>query len=520
MVSIPDSTSSVVSHPSRQSYRPRSQVGCAHKVSRNEFPVFGDTGDVEILVNTGGKTNRYLLHRIILAQCSKFFLASTSNEWRKAPGYTVGCEEKTNEKEEKNYGKRWTYELDMGDGVHDVPVLVQRKLNRFSTSSEACPPPVRNKPGHTSHQSFVGSESVVSHQSLSSSSYLHREAAGLRQAYHNLFLTFYNYPPDLDSCCISRAYHQCKALLRLADLYDALPVVGPRIEHHLLRFQSALWRHIAKYPASYLYLGYFTASHSIFQEAFVHVLGRWPEIEYYVRERLPPCVTELMQDKYRDLKELVRGVEIGLWSLTLYTAEGKRVTPQNSYLDWLVMSFYREWLSEHCFTLSSLGSTQSVRNSYASKLGKASIEADSKIRTQSDCNVAVQKGELQEPSRIIHDQSSPRTSQILSFSKSQDNRVLHTILPSILLDIGRSSPSAPAYLGHEECKRFLKLSEVLYSRNNLRNFEQRLEELRALARQVVMPVMESQLNNGRHMEEYLVCIGIKSGEWPWEKKVL
>ncbi|POS85226.1 hypothetical protein EPUL_005647 [Erysiphe pulchra] len=511
MVSSPNSIISVISCPSRQSRRPRSHIGCARNLTRNEFPIFGDTGDVDILVSAGGKTNRYLLHRVILAQCSKFFLASTSDEWWEETGQIVGCEDKANRKEQQKTGKKWTYELDIGDGVHDVPVLVQRKFNRSSISSENCPPPVQNKPGRTFHQSFIRSESVVSHQSTSSSSYFCREAAGLRQTYHNLFLIFYNYPPEIDSSCISRAYHQCKALLSLADLYDALPVVGPRIEHHLLRFQAALWRHIAKYPSSYLYLGYFIESRSIFQEAFVHVLGRWPEIEYYIRERLPSCVTTLMQDKFRDLKELVRRVEINLWSLTLYTAGGMRVTPQNSYLDWLVISFFREWLAENSFIPSSLSTTKNIR---ASKVSKASIESELKTREQSCCEMIIQKDDLQTPSHKIHDQISSKTSHLLSSSNSQYIHDFHTIFPSTLLDIGRSTPSAPIYLGHEECKRFLKLNENSCTLNCLKTFELRLEELRALARQVVKPVMESQLSNGSHMEEYLVCIGVKAGEWP------
>ncbi|RKF60330.1 hypothetical protein OnM2_052023 [Erysiphe neolycopersici] len=518
MVSNPDSIISVISCSSRQSYRPCSHIGHAQNISRNEFPIFGDTGDVEILVSAGGKTNRYLLHRIILAQCSKFFLASTSDEWWKETGQIIGCEDKANEKEEQKNGKRWTYELDMGDGVHDVPVLVQRKFNRLSINSENCPPLVQNKPGRTFHQSFVQSESVVSHQSISSSSYNCREAAGLRQTYHNLFLIFYNYPPELDSHCISRAYHQCKALLSLADLYDALPVVGPRIEHHLLRFQAALWKHIAKYPSSYLYLGYFTESRSIFLEAFVHVLGRWPEIEHYIRERLPSCVTKLMQDKFRDLKELVRRVEINLWSLTLYTTGGNRVTPQNSYLEWLAVSFFREWLTENSFIPSSLSTTQSVQSNRASKLSNSSIESESKTREQSCCSMIIQKDDLQTPSHNLHNQISSRTSHLLSSFNSQYIHDLHTIIPSTLLDIGRSTPSDPIYLGHEECKRFLKLNESSYTRTSLRNFELRLEELRALARQVVKPVVESQLNNGKHMEEYLVCIGVNAGEWPWERE--
>ena len=74
--------------------------------------------------------------------------------------------------------------------------------------------------------------------------------------YDNLFRTMYQYPPVLDSVNIATAYTECKALLHLADMYDALEIVGTRVDHHLLRFGARLFKQIAKYPPSYLKLGY------------------------------------------------------------------------------------------------------------------------------------------------------------------------------------------------------------------------------------------------------------------------
>ncbi|KAG7146919.1 hypothetical protein HYQ46_013307 [Verticillium longisporum] len=82
----------------------------------------------------------------------------------------------------------------------------------------------------------------------------------LLRDYDNLFRIFYNYHPQLDGVNIADAYVQCKSLLSLADQYDALAVVGPRVDHHLLQFQSRLWKQIAKYPISYLRLGYLARS--------------------------------------------------------------------------------------------------------------------------------------------------------------------------------------------------------------------------------------------------------------------
>ena len=56
------------------------------------------------------------------------------------------------------------------------------------------------------------------------------------------------------------------------------------------------------------------------------------------------------------------------------------------------------------------------------------------------------------------------------------------------------STSSQAYLPHDELKRFLKLhptpsSEALYTRETLKRFERKMEEIKRLAREIVKPLM-------------------------------
>ncbi|KAL8959186.1 MAG: hypothetical protein Q9183_005682, partial [Haloplaca sp. 2 TL-2023] len=162
--------------------------------------------------------------------------------------------------------------------------------------------------------------------------------------YDNLFRIFYNYPPHLDPLNIAESYIQCKSLLNLADMYDALEVVGPRIDHHLLQFQSRLWKQIAKYPPSYLKLGYLARSKVIFAEALVHVVGQWPSGSSQLRNHVPDSVLDLIEDKYEELTDKKLKSEGKLFRLTLNTPRGDRVTPQNGYMDWLALSLFRQWL--------------------------------------------------------------------------------------------------------------------------------------------------------------------------------
>ncbi len=84
------------------------------------------------------------------------------------------------------------------------------------------------------------------------------------------------------------------------------------------------------------------------------------------------------------------------------------------------------------------------------------------------------------------------------------------------------SPS-PTYLGHDECKRFLKLAGELYSRDNLRRFEKRVDELKAMAREVVRPLMGSGLELdigaaggvGSMAVGYLTCTRVEDRDLPW-----
>ena len=94
--------------------------------------MFTHTGDVEIVINNGRKHMRYLLHKLILTQCSGFFEAGTSDEWATAGDVTnAGPSNGTalsripsgSRPEQK---RKWRYEMDWGSGDDDLPMLVQK----------------------------------------------------------------------------------------------------------------------------------------------------------------------------------------------------------------------------------------------------------------------------------------------------------------------------------------------------------------------------------------------------------
>lgn len=291
--------------------------------------------------------------------------------------------------------------------------------------------------------------------------------------YDNLFRIFYNYPPTLDPINIANAYVECKSLLQLGDMYDALEVIGPRVDHHLLRFQGRLWKQIAKYPPSYLKLGYMARSKAIFSEAMVHVVGQWPSGLNQLRGQTSEAVVELIEDKVDELDELKAKIEGKLFRITLTTSRGERVTPSNNWLDWMAMSLFRQWLAEN----TTPPPVPILKPSRAPSRAPSSRGGDS----------------------VAPPPPPP-------FNTGRVFRLLGT---------GGSS-----YLAHDECKRFLRLCPDHYNRENLKRFERRVDEIKERAKDAVKPLMRNflELDLGQNGGlPYLTCTRIDPQDFPWDE---
>ena len=133
----PPSVSSRSSATTRRHNRHhRSHVGGSSYQPQNEFPVFAHTGDIEIVIASERREQKYLLHRLILAQCSGFFDAGTSEEWSRgqhensgSAAATVGLASIPEATAASAQRKRWRYEIDWGNKKEDVPTLIQAVCN-------------------------------------------------------------------------------------------------------------------------------------------------------------------------------------------------------------------------------------------------------------------------------------------------------------------------------------------------------------------------------------------------------
>lgn len=512
---------------------------------QNEFPFFSQSGDVELVLACDGQEKRYLLHRFTLAQFSGFFEASTSDEWsrgqvmqngsssRPDPALSVIGEESsqvsatagpsTAHLPPPSPRRRWRYELDWENlEDDDEPILVQ-KTPEGSLFSPPPPSPQqqpRPRPQQV-HSSFFRSMAnlALSHHAPASQSSAQLAITDpdpaltnpLLRDYDNLFRIFYNFPPILNSTNIASAYSECKALLSLADMYDALHVVGPRIDHHLLRFSSRLFKQIAKYPPSYLKLGYLARSRIIFSEALTHVVGQWPAALPYIKSphhsgggyEVPQSVIDLIEDKVDELDELKQRIETKLFRLTLTTSRGERVNPVNDYLGWLAMSLWRQWLAEN--------TTPEIRG-------------------------ILKNGPSSRPGSANANQPPPPTGRPPLPGSVPQHPLPLPAAPSAL-NTGRifrliASPNPETFLPHDELKRFLKIqppgtsshSSALYTRDNLRRFERKIDEIKNVARDIVKPLTRNCLELDIRMLSdggggglgYLTCSRCEEEDLPWE----
>ncbi|KAJ5489928.1 hypothetical protein N7453_010753 [Penicillium expansum] len=506
------STASLVSRPSSRRHRSsRSHHGGSSHPSSNDFPIFTYTGDTEVVIRAGSQERRYLLHKLILSQCSGFFEASTNEDWSRqtASGSSKpeGTLSRLSEDDDLSNGstlapsdngalstrpgekRRWRYELDWENRAEDEEAILVQKQPTYApmfSGDLAALPPKMTKPSNAQTGFIRSMANLAGMQSVAHLPQTGEHAVAvdsLIRDYDNLLRIFYNHAPFINSVNIASAYTECKSLLALADMYDALPVTGPRVDHHLLGFGSRLFKQIAKYPPSYLKLGYLARSKVIFSEALIHVVGQ--------------LALSLIEDKVEDLDELKARVESKLLRLSLTTSRGERVGPSNAYLDWLAVCLFRQWLIEST--------------------------------TPPPAPILKNSGPSDGPTQPTASASHPTSTSRSTTPPDPSARIYKLI----------GSSSAQAYLPHDELKRFLKLHPTssagsLYTRETLKRFERKMDEMKRLARDIVKPLMRNFLELEMKSPDqtttatvgprenipvglpYLTCTRVEDIDLPWQ----
>ncbi|KAG5925181.1 hypothetical protein E4U61_002295 [Claviceps capensis] len=458
-------------------------------VSKDDHPISVHTGDVEITIRGAiaadgveAVSKTYLLHQDTLARCSGFFAASTSSKWSKVQSYPAsvnGLARNIGDDGDRRGGGGSDGDKDGGGSAQKCfwsytsketmkigPLPAQQEGSGRAGDSQSSSPSLSG-PGSGGPAAFHTTSSSLQPEDVppatpnglqrlfdADPNMRGRLLAGdkiLLHYYDDLFRIFCNYRPMLDNADVYNAYIGCNFVLSLADQYDAIPVVRPCVEHHLLQFQPRLWREIARsargclelgYMASIkvsllarsvrgcLELGYLARSKVILKEALIHIVGKW----YLSQQRpdidVPNFVLDIAEDKVYELQEKVSRVEGQLFRLSLTTEQGEPVRPANDHIDWLVVSLFREWLADK--TKPQIGPAFNNNN-------------NNNNESESDNS---HHGDENNPIRL---------------------------------------------LDHNDCEAFLALSPQLHTAENLVRFEKRMADLKALARDLVRPLLHNSL---------------------------
>jgi hypothetical protein len=121
-----------------------------------------------------------------------------------------------------------------------------------------------------------------------------------------LFATIYNEPWDLPQGNEFQ-FPYIKKLVALADQYCCLRTVSGTVELGLLKSDD-LSSHIAKHPLEYVELARKIRSGPIYQDAFVHLVGRLDSF-WDQKHQLHPVVLEDVLDEYHRISKLKSTVD-------------------------------------------------------------------------------------------------------------------------------------------------------------------------------------------------------------------
>ncbi|EDO04810.1 hypothetical protein SS1G_07293 [Sclerotinia sclerotiorum 1980 UF-70] len=170
------------------------------------------------------------------------------------------------------------------------------------------------------------------------------------EAYHSLFLCYYNCPPTISTTDVSNATRQSNLLIKLATLYGSLKIVRPHIIASLLSQGRNLYSAIRQDPPRFLILADKLQCTTIFKEALVHIVGQlpswpWPTPQDRIDVALSRCINKKTQE-LRDKKHKVAGA---LFRSCL-VKDGVRVSINNldkkTFDLWVMVQIWHDWFSQ------------------------------------------------------------------------------------------------------------------------------------------------------------------------------
>jgi hypothetical protein len=175
-------------------------------------------------------------------------------------------------------------------------------------------------------------------------------SAEVLAAYKCLFRTYYGKTPIIDNKDINVSLRQLEAVIRVAELYGSVPVVGPHLGNCLLQFGQHVHEAILKDPPRWLQLSLYLKNGPIFKEAAVHIIGNlgfWPWCTVQLKD-FPDDLIAILRNKFDDLKRLIADVERTLFMISI-DVEGEEAllapTDKKRIITWHVVQLWKQWFT-------------------------------------------------------------------------------------------------------------------------------------------------------------------------------
>ena len=185
----------------------------------------------------------------------------------------------------------------------------------------------------------------------------------LRKRWASIFKIFYHMDPRLDNRGPESLTQEAEDLVQVAMDLRATPSAFQRIETELLNFNQMTFHSIITNPVPWSNIGKRIHSSTIYQEAVIHLVGRWNSImtEPYI-ETLAPVTHQLCEKKHQELVLRKKTVECHMLSYypeSMHRGGSSRSSSGSGSDDgdlscasyasdiytWMALAFFRQWFS-------------------------------------------------------------------------------------------------------------------------------------------------------------------------------
>lgn len=128
------------------------------------------------------------------------------------------------------------------------------------------------------------------------------------KALHSLFRMLYHEDPVISLVDMKFALYQVKDMVLAAKHYKLLPAVRAHIGHSLAQRGRRLYQAIRLEPIQWLNVSMGLENEIIFQEAVVHLVGKFPDLENFARELFSGVPEDVIDLVYRKVVEMDRKI--------------------------------------------------------------------------------------------------------------------------------------------------------------------------------------------------------------------